>query len=232
MKYLICSVICLLCSFIAKCEEQTYMLNLNNFTELKVVNGVNIEYHSSVDTVGKGYFTCEKDLSSRFVFSQDENKLKVEVDMVDTVIRNLPTIHLYSTKLEKVENTSDSLIIVHEIGDVDQFKVKVVGNGAITVNNLVCDKADVTINTGKGNVEIKSGEVTSIKYKNVGKGIIRAAGLKAKSANVILLGTGDIECFVEQTILIYGSGSGKVKYKGYPEKITNRSIGVKTVEME
>ncbi len=44
-----------------------------------------------------------------------------------------------------------------------------------------------------------------------------------------IFGSGNVDCAPTRALKVLGAGGGKVYYHTVPEKITNRSIGVKAV---
>lgn len=207
-----------------------YKLEIKDFDELNVTDGINVEYHCSTDSAGWAYFSCAPELSSKLLFTNNKSKLHIQVDLTDGVINDLPTLHVYSSSLKKVENSSDSTVTVVSNVVIPSLNVKVIGNGAVIVNNIQAGAVNATINTGKGHIVI-SGTAGTAKYTNVGTGTIEAGGLNVPNVKVHVLGTGSIDCTATKSLSIYGAGSGKVYYAGNPENVTNRSLGVKATSM-
>lgn len=227
MKYLAALIILTISSLCVSAQEiADYKLEVNDFEQLKVSDGVNVEYHCSEDSAGWAYFSCSPQLAERLLFSNNKSQLVIQVDLQEEVLTGLPTIHVYSRSLNKVENSSDSTIVIASCNPVQQFKARIVGNGTLVVNGLEAGSVDAGINTGKGHLVI-SGSASRVKLSNVGTGPIEAGGLVSTNVKVVLLGTGDIDCCATESISIYGAGSGKVYYAGNPQKIINRSLGIK-----
>lgn len=209
-------------------EAADYKLDVQDFTELKVTDNINVEYHCSSDSAGWAYFTCEPEVSSKLIFSNNKSCLHIQVttdELAPTDV--LPTLHVYSSMLAKVENDSDSTITIVNNVPVPSFKCRVVGNGTVIVNNVDANSVEAAITTGKGHIVIVNGKSQKAKLSNIGTGPLEAGALKARSVKVTLFGTGDIDCTATESLSIYGAGSGKVYYNGNPEKISNRSLGVK-----
>jgi len=217
---------------VSAAEPADYKLEVQDFTELKVTDNINVDYHCSSDSAGWVFFTCLPETSSMLLFSNDKSCLHVQVASGDIVPVGLPTLHVYSSSLEKVENASDSTLRVLSNVPVVKFKGSVIGNGTLIVNTVEAGTVEAGINTGKGHVVIVDGKAKSAKLSNVGTGPIEAGGLKARKVKVILLGTGDVDCTATEELSVFGAGSGKVYYDGNPEKVKNRSLGVKAFKVK
>lgn len=227
-------IITLMLTLAALCVTATeineYKLEVRDFGELKVTDGINVVYHCSPDSAGWAYFNCTPDVSKRLLFTNNKAKLHIQVDLAEGAITDLPVLHVYSSGLTKVENSSDSTITLLLTTPVQTLKARVIGNGRIVANDIEAGQVDAGINTGKGHI-VLSGTAGRVKLSNVGTGPIEAGGLRARTVKVILLGTGNVDCFASEAISVYGAGSGKVYYDGNPEKISNRSLGVKAIDI-
>lgn len=215
----------------ATAEPADYALEVQDFTSLKVTDGINVEYHCSADSAGWVYFTCEPTLSQSLLFTNNKSQLLIQLDLDPGARHDLPTLHVYSSSLAKVENAADSTITVNNNIPVQQFKVKLIGNGNIIVHGIEAGAVDASISTGNGHI-VLTGTAGRAKLSSVGTGPIEAGQLSTRNTKVILLGTGNIDCNATESLSIYGAGSGKVYYVGNPEKITNRSLGVKAFPMD
>lgn len=208
-------------------EPADYKLEVLDFTELKVTDNINVDYHCSSDSAGWAYFTCDPDVASMLMFTNNKSCLHIQVANDGNVIEGLPTLHVYSSSLAKVENSSDSTLRVLSNVPVEKFVGRVVGNGTLVITNVDAGQIDASIDTGKGHIVIYDGKARKAKLSNTGTGTIEAGGLKANRVKVMLFGTGDVDCTALESLSTFGAGSGKVYYSGNPAKITNRSLGVK-----
>lgn len=213
-------------------QERDYKLELKDFTELKVNNPVNVEYFSSSDSAGHVYFTCNPSVAEHLMFSNRKSTLAIQLaeDYDNSV--PLPTIKVYSSRLEKVENGADSTVRVVRNENVDNFKARLIGNGSLIIDRIDATSAEISLMTGNGLIAVVSGKVFKSKLTNVGTGTIQAGGLNSVQVKAIVSGTGSIDCCASEQLSIYGMGSGKVYYTGNPSKIHNRSMGVKALAIE
>jgi len=213
-------------------EKADYSLEVKDFTELKVTDDINVDYHCSTDSAGWAYFTTTPEISQNLLFSNHKGCLTVQVsdDLIGRTVE-LPTIHVYSSVLGKVENSGDSTVRVINNLPQSSFKARVIGNGTLIVRYVRATNVDAGINTGCGHLVISSGSAARAKLSNVGTGPLEAGGLEAQRVKVMAFGTGSIDCCATESLTVYGAGSGTVHYTGKPEKITNRAIGVKLVEI-
>lgn len=232
MNKLSALIIFFLTSLLASAADiADYRLEVENFDQLKVSNGVNVVYTCSEDSAGWACFSCSPEMAELLMFTNNKSQLHIQVDLQDEVIKDLPTIHVYSRGLTKVENSGDSTVIVENNCVVQNLKIRQIGNGMIIFNDIQAGSVEATISTGKGHL-VLSGNAGRVKLSNVGTGPIEAGKLLARNVKVIMLGTGGIDCNAGESISIYGAGSGKVYYAGNPEKVTNRSLGVKAFPVE
>ncbi len=233
MKRIYYSIIMCLCGIVgaAAAEPADYSLHVEDFNSLKVTDGINVDYHCSADSAGWVYFTCPPEIAKSLLFSNNKASLNIQVDFDAIGSPELPTLHVYSSTLAKVENASDSTLRVMSNVPVDKFKARVVGNGMLVIKDIKAVNAELSIATGKGHI-VASGEAKQLKISNVGTGPIEAGALMAKKIKVMVLGTGPVDCYPTESLSIYGAGSGTVYYRGHPEKIVNRTIGVKDHPVE
>lgn len=231
-KKLATFAICLLAiTYSASAQSTAYKLDVGDFSELKVTDGINVVYKCSTDSAGWAFFNCDPKTAQMLMFTNKKNALNIQVASDGEKVVNLPTVTVCSMTLQKVENSGDSTLSVERTVPVREFSTTVVGNGSIIVSNIQTHKLDGAIKTGNGHLFI-NGSTRAATLKNVGTGTIEASGLKAEEAKCTVLGTGAIDCNASISLSINGAGSGKVYYGGSPEKITNRSIGVKAVSID
>ena len=227
MKHILTILILLYICMPASADDvATYRLNVHNFSELTVVDGVNVDYYCRPDSSGWAVFYTSPDKASQIMFENKAERLTIRSAADETPIDGLPTICVYSAVLHKVENSGDSLVRVISPAHVEDFKVSQIGNGTIKVTGVDADYVEAGITAGRGQLSI-DGKANKAKFKNVSTGPIDASGLVIGQANCFIFGTGDIDCYPKDQLRVYGAGSGKVYYHEKPDKITNRGIGVK-----
>lgn len=213
-------------------QKSLYKLEVGDFSELKVTDGVNVEYVCSTDSAGWAYFECDPGMADNLMFTNKNSKLNIQLATFEgEKPAGLPTIKVYSMTLQKVVNSGDSTVRIIKALPVRDFKVTIVGNGTIVVNDINCHKVAAAINTGNGHMVI-NGVTSRASLKNVGAGTLEASGLQAEEVKCNVLGTGSIDCNASVSLTVSGAGSGKVYYGGTPSKISNRSIGVKAYSMD
>ncbi len=229
------AIISIFCLFMGVCahsvELSRYELDVNDFSELKVIEGINVDYVCNPDSAGKAVFYATPDLASVLMFSNNKSKLEMQIATDGINYNNLPTVTVYSNFLTKVENSGDSLVRVLSVAPLPKFKATLIGNGRIVVRDINATQVEGSINSGNGTVVI-NGKCTTAKLSSVGAGTIQADELTATDVKCVLLGTGSIGCSVKQNLTVIGTGSGKIYYKGTPEKITNRSLGLKIIPFD
>ncbi len=216
-------------SFVAmSAEVKDYSLKIGEFTELTVVDGINVVYRCDSARAGEAEFTCEPDMSSDISFQSNNHKLKIELTG-EQPLRGLPTVTVYSSAITKVSNWGDSTITVEAINPSADFTAEVIGNGSVVARDVHATKAEAAIKSGNGRIFI-TGKAQTVKLINCGTGAVEAGGLEGLKVKVNMLGTGSVDCNAAEELTVTGAG-GKVYYRGAP-KIKNRTVGVKIIPMD
>lgn len=217
----------------AAAEVKTFNLQLDDFSTLVVTDGINVVYKTMPDSAGYVAFTCDQHMADQLLFTSGRGKLRIQVGIPvdDEPLTCLPTVHVYSSSIAKIENSGDSLVEAHLDGPVAKLKLRIVGNGRLVADGIYANNVDAGITTGHGHM-VLIGRSASLKLTNVGTGPVEAGSLEAKDVKCWAVGTGPIDCWATERLSIFGAGSGNVYYKGKPAKIVNRSIGVKAISVE
>lgn len=211
-------------------DLRRYELDVQDFSELRVIEGVKVDYKCNADSAGIVTFTTTPDLASVLMFTNNKNRLDIQISTDGIDYENLPQITVYSRFLSMVENSGDSLVRVVSLQPVPAFKARVIGNGSLSVYGIDTNSLDASLDTGNGTITLY-GTARKAKYNLVGTGSIQADELVADEIKCSLLGTGSIGCAPVQQLNIVGASSGKVYYKGEPN-IKTRSLGVKVIKIE
>ncbi|MDE6048854.1 MAG: DUF2807 domain-containing protein [Paramuribaculum sp.] len=203
-----------------------YELDVKDFNELKVTDGINVDYKCNADSAGKAVFFASAETASQIMFRPGTNKLEIMLATKEEgTYKNIPTVTVYSKYLNYVENNGDSLVRVMSVAPCPKFKARVIGNGRLSVRNVEANTVEGALDTGKGTV-ILFGKCTDAKLNCTGTGHIQADGLIGDEINCRLTGTGSIGCHPVKNLYITGMGSGTVFYKGNPQ-IKKRALGIK-----
>ncbi len=193
-----------------------YELSFSDFNELKVVDGINVDYECNPSKAGKVEFNTTSGLADAVIFEPSNDKLTIKLAIKDGNYTNLPTIKVYSSYLTKVTNEGDSLIRVLSVAPGPKFACRVMGNGRISVRNVQTNDADISIISGHGTIAIY-GQANTAKFKITGAGHIQADELKAKEVSGNVTGTGTVNCYATHLLKAKGIGSGKIIYRGTPQ---------------
>ncbi|MCH5220184.1 MAG: DUF2807 domain-containing protein [Muribaculaceae bacterium] len=205
-------------------DPEVYRLQVGDFTELQVIDDINVIHKCVSDSAGIAVFTAPSELASVFIFSNNKNKLKIEKNSdIEMQTPSLPVVTVYSNFISKVENSGDSTIVVERPTPESNFKARVIGNGSIIANDIHATQTEGSLDTGKGHI-VFNGVTRSVNLKNIGTGRIEAGGLKAETGSVKILGTGPVDCYVTDELNVSGMGTGKVYVKGNP-KMKKRTLG-------
>lgn len=205
---------------------QTYSLNVRDFTELKVTDGINVDYYCNPDSAGIVTFDADPALSSAIIFEPKNGKLTIMLANREETLTGLPTVRVYSRYLSAVENDGDSLVRVMNVTPGPKFKARLVGNGRISVRDVDTNELSANLATGNGSIVV-TGRADIAKLYLTGTGSITADGLEARDVRCRISGTGTIGCAPSELLSIKGVGSGTVYYTGQPE-VKNKSLGIKS----
>lgn len=205
-----------------------YEVKVDDFTELKMRENININYVSSSDSAGIAVFYATAETAPHIVFSNNKGRLTVEFANKKNKPKDPPTVTVYSRFITLVENQSDSTICMSKVNSGPQLKLRVIGNGKVVAENLDAIDVSASITTGGGTI-VASGSCRTANLTNLGAGIIQADNLKADEVKCKLYGTGTIGCAPSNFLSISGAGTGKVYYFGKPKTIENNSIKVKLI---
>ncbi len=202
-----------------------YRLKIGDFTELKVLDGINIDYSSSSDSAGYAVFTCDPSIASSFIFDRNNTKLTVRLTAENPPQGPLPTVTLHSKYLIKAVNNSDSTLRVLSVTNGPKFEAVVEGNGTLVLRDIQANEVKLNLRLGHGQI-VATGVCDKLNVKFVGTGVIQADDLRAQNVSINCSGTGSVGVWGVEKLSIFGMGSTSVYYKGHPE-IKNRSVGPK-----
>ncbi len=235
MKKMLMLVTLLMSVFVIKAQEkQSFVLNVGDFTQLSVIDNINVVYECNSDSTGYAKFTAVTDMANQMIFSNNKKgKLSISVGTDSVYNANLPTIVVYSSFLQSAENFGDSTLYVKSIAPAHDVKFKLVDNGSIVIDKVEAVDLTVEILTGKGLISV-GGKCTDLSVKNTGKGTIKAENLLAENVNCRIVGTGKVYCNVNGgSLMLKGTGTGKLYYKGKPSSIKQRQLGtLKAINIE
>lgn len=209
-----------------------YSLKFDEFHELKVVDGINVDYVSDPDKAGLVEFYADKKIASAVIFEPGKGKLSISLASRDTVYSNLPKVTVYSSFLSFVKNSGDSTVRVITPAPMPKFKAQLLGNGRIVARNIKATEVEAKIIAGHGTI-VLSGDATSSKLITTGGAChIQADELKSNEVSCSVTGTGTIHCYPIKKLSVGGIGSGSLYYRGQPE-IKNKLISnVKLISID
>ena len=236
MKKTLISMILLVATALAVGAQDTrYEVKVGDFTRLVLLDDINVNYRCNPDSAGLVVFNCSKEIADHLIFSlSDKKRLSIQVDDIYERKGYLPTLTMYSSSLEEVENSGDSIMRISGLPAMPQFKVVLIDNGKIIVRGIRTSQLELHILSGKGKI-IADGQCDHLSVRLVGTGEIQADKVEAGSVTCRIMGTGTIGCDVHGggELKVSGSGTGKVYYKGNPSKVTVRKLGtIKAIPME
>lgn len=217
-------------AIVTEAKAEKYTIPVENFTHLSIDNGYKVIYHASGDSVSRVVFDCSPELSSKIFVRSKKNTLHIQLEIDENVPRHLPTIYVYSPRLQSVTNSGDSLVVVDLKKCMDKFEAKVIGNGTIDVNNLKAKQATARISTGRGVINL-NGTADNLTLSVAGTGKINAENVPALNVSASAFGPGTIICDVKDRLTLSGM-SGKIFYLSTPKEIKRRGLGVKALPLD
>ncbi len=229
MKRILSAIIALCAITVANAALRT--INVGEFNELVVNDGINVVYSNAKDSVGLVSFDIERQYTSYIMAERSKGKLKIVLDPAAAALKTLPTVYVYSSYLYKAENSKDSTLTIRNVAPGAKVDITLQGNGKIIARNLDAVNISLRLLTGKGTI-IASGKCDNLTVSNVGTGEIQADEVTAKNVKASLMGTGTIGCSASETLSVKGLGSGKIYYIGKPVITKSKLSNVKIVQLE
>ena len=77
-------------------QAADYSLNVANFCELTVVDGVPVDYVCCADSAGMVVFSAEPGDASKITFSNNKEHLRIQSAADDRPLKGLPRVRVYS----------------------------------------------------------------------------------------------------------------------------------------
>lgn len=218
----------LLITVAAHAQTARYALHVEDFKELRVVDGIAVDYSSRTDSAGWVVFYASPEQVSNIMVSSNLGRLTLQSSADQEPIKGLPRVRVYSSRLNKVTNSGDSLVRVNLSQKVADFSAHQIGNGRLVVKGLDAETLHASATAGKGSLTI-SGKAAMVKMKAVGAETINARELNATNVTCFVMGPSHVACAPADRLKIYGMGSGQIMLYSKPKHLTNNSIGIKVV---
>ena len=218
----------------APAQVTRHVVKISDFTRLNLLDDINVNYRCNPDSAGLVVMDCSQDVASHLIFSiNDKKRLSIQVDDSYERQGNLPTLTIYSSTLDEAENAGDSTLRINGLPPLKAFKLRNIDNGKIIARGLRASRLELQILSGKGKI-IADGSCDDLDIRLIGTGEIQADQVIAGNVSCRIIGTGSIGCNVKDGFLkVSGSGTGKVYYKGNPNKVTVRKLGtIKAIPMQ
>lgn len=211
----------------AQAQESHHVVNVGDFTYLNIIDNLNVEYSSSLDSAGYVAFDSSNEIAKQMIFKND-TKGKLSIQATYEALQRqskLPLLKIYSSALSRVSNNGTETVHINNLAPTPIFKASLGDNGVIVIDGLNTASTVLRINTGKGSITAH-GKTAKLKCMNLGTGTIDAGELKAQEINCSLIGTGTIYCHsTDGKLQVKGTGTGSVIYKGTPSEIKVKKLG-------
>lgn len=204
---------------------QHHKITVGNFTEINVKHSINVDYRSNPDSAGVAVFDASPSMTNVVMFKNNgRGKLTIELQLDSAQTGSLPTIHVYSRYLTKIENSGDSTVRVFNPNVGPKFSATCYGNGRLSIRDISTDEVSAKQLAGNGQLAV-SGECQKATLNCAGSGAIQADNLRANEVTAKVFGPVTLGCFARETLVVIGTGPSKIYYGGNPQHLRNRSLG-------
>lgn len=213
-------------------RADAYRIKVGEFNELYVTNGINVVYSNNTDSVGYAYFDTKPEYANLVIIQYEKDKLRVQLAPEADGLKGLPTVRVYSTYLTRVDNTSDSTVVVHGAKPSAKFTAQLQGNGRLVADSLEANVLELKLITGRGQI-VASGKCNNLTVQNVGTGEIQADAVDAANVTCKIMGTGTVGVSTSGKLNVSDMGTGKVYYRGKPSQVTVSKLGrIKAIALD
>lgn len=163
----------------------------------------------------------QKDLDNLIVETED-GKLKIYPDNKIKGGKKSVTVTVPVEAIEGVALSGSGSITSKDALKADEFNIALSGSGKIALN--VNAKQLEAAMSGSGTIEL-SGNANKVESNLSGSGRIEAFDLKSATAEVNISGSGECELHCSEELTARISGSGRISYKGNPQKEDTKVVG-------
>ena len=191
-----------------------YVLNVGEFTKIKVPDRVDVVYRNVPDSAGMITYAASPRHAEAYSFNVKKGTLQIHLEQEWE--QGMPTVYVYSTFLSGVENEADGTLTVCSPAPCPSFDAKLIGNGRIIVDNINTTRANASLMTGNGSI-IMTGSTQEASASMMGAGKIDLSCLSARDVSCRSVGSGWISCWARKKLTVKGLGSTKIYYRGDPE---------------
>lgn len=155
--------------FSAYGQIDRYEVEVKDFQELKVTDGINVTYRHVPDSVGKAVFEATPKMAQEILFVPSSGKLEIQLATRKGQYTGVPTVTVYSNFISKVENDGDSTVRVLSPQPNAKIKLRLVGNGKLIADQVETNLLEASIDTGNGTLVV-SGKAPNAKLSSTGSG--------------------------------------------------------------
>lgn len=214
----------------AGARTNVYDLNVGDFSKLRVLDGLNVEYRANPDSAGYVRFSATPDMADAVICENKGGTLKLQVLDALENMPGIPTVYVYSNFLSEVKNDGEGCVNVEGLSPTASFSATQIGNGSITVSGLKCTKVSASLTTGSGTITL-SGSSSEVDIKLLGTGKIDTGNLKADKVRLSSAGTGSVSCWAVHDLNARCVGSTKIFYRPVPGLDIKKTGGGKLIEL-
>ena len=161
-------------SLLATAQVQLNVVKVGDFNRLSLIDNINVNYRCNADSAGYVTLNCTQEMASHVMLNLSSNgRLSIQVGDNYERLGDLPTLTVYSSGLDEVENSGDSTLRISGLPPMKAFKVRNIDNGKVILTGVRASQLELQILSGKGKI-IASGSCDNLSLRLIGTGEIPA----------------------------------------------------------
>jgi hypothetical protein len=203
-------------------QRTTQSRQVGNFTKLGVAGNFDV-----VVKPGAGFslsITADDNLLPLIETTVSDGELLVAVhndknirsNSAITIVIGMPQVQAISSR------GSGKIVAEGTVSGINLLALAIAGSGTIELA-ADCPTVEAEV-TGSGTLTLR-GKCRLVKANIAGSGEIKSDQLKAETANVNIIGSGDATVYASMAIEANVVGSGDVRYFGNPTEVRNNTTG-------
>lgn len=192
--------------------------NKGSFNKLRLYADVDVNCVISTKNIGSIHCELsETEFQDRYFIKNDNGILTIHANgNYLTDYASSSPITVYTDSISHIENGQNGTIRVKEGIVNESFCAISSGNGKIIIDSIYCNRIQLKIITGKGDIDITNGTCESAYLKLIGVGNINILNIPIKHIKCHFMGGGKIYCHSLESLSAIGIGSTKIYYYGHP----------------
>ncbi len=222
MKTPILSILLALITLSISAQKRT--IDVDGFSEFSLATGGNVYLKQGNNE--KVEVECSDELFEKLEFDKSGDRLTIKRkgrwSWRDSFRNSDLDVYIVMKDIERLSVSGSGNIVSQQQLDTDDLRLSVSGSGDIELD-LNSRDIDIRI-SGSGDISLE-GKAENTEARISGSGKIRADEMEAKSFEASISGSGSCYVMVTEEVVANISGSGRVYYKGDPDRVISNSSG-------